>query len=327
MIPENKLIAVKNALQETFGVNEFEDIQEMTAGLSSALVFRIVVKGKSYLLRIITRDDAMGDPTHQFTCMKSAADAGLAPNIKYLNIQDRISITDFVETQPFSLDEAKTFLPEVLHKLHSLSPFPKTINYIDSMDSFVQRFQDAKIIPENITKEIFEQYKRIKNVYPSNDDDFVSCHNDLKPENILYDGEKAWLVDWEAAFLNDRYVDLAVVGNFVIRNEQDEIDFLSIYFGEELNEYRHARFFLMSQMMHIFYFALFMQIGSKRRPIDINTKRQDFREIHDNIWEGKINLTDNEAKLNYALAHMDQFMLDVKTKRFEESLKIVADYN
>lgn len=86
MIPENKLIPVKNTLQETFGVNEFEDIKKLTAGLSSDLVFRMIVKGKPYLLRIITRTDAMADPTNQFGCMKAAADAGLAPRIWYLSI-------------------------------------------------------------------------------------------------------------------------------------------------------------------------------------------------------------------------------------------------
>jgi len=32
MIPKVKLIAVKNTLQETFGVSEFEDIRKLTAG-------------------------------------------------------------------------------------------------------------------------------------------------------------------------------------------------------------------------------------------------------------------------------------------------------
>jgi hypothetical protein len=70
MIPETKLIAVKNALQVTFGVSEFEEIRMLTTGLTSALVFRIVVQGKPYLLRIITRTDAMSDPTHQFACIE-----------------------------------------------------------------------------------------------------------------------------------------------------------------------------------------------------------------------------------------------------------------
>ncbi len=51
MIPENKQPIVKNALQNAFGVNNYEEIEEMTKGLSNALTYRIVVKGKAYLLK------------------------------------------------------------------------------------------------------------------------------------------------------------------------------------------------------------------------------------------------------------------------------------
>lgn len=34
MIPETKINVVKKALQETFGVSEFEDIRKLTAGLT-----------------------------------------------------------------------------------------------------------------------------------------------------------------------------------------------------------------------------------------------------------------------------------------------------
>ena len=55
MIPEEKNAAVARALHEIFGVTEFADICRMTKGLSSDLVFRIVVRGAPYLLRIMTR--------------------------------------------------------------------------------------------------------------------------------------------------------------------------------------------------------------------------------------------------------------------------------
>ncbi len=94
MIPEVKTEAVSRGLREAFGVTSFEDIYPMTKGLSSALVFRIVVRGSPYLLRIITRTDAINDPTRQFACMSAGAEAGIAPRVWYTSIQDRISITD-----------------------------------------------------------------------------------------------------------------------------------------------------------------------------------------------------------------------------------------
>jgi len=56
MIPENKQVAVKKALQNAFDINEFDDIQKLMKGLSSALIFKIIVRGNPYLLRVITRN-------------------------------------------------------------------------------------------------------------------------------------------------------------------------------------------------------------------------------------------------------------------------------
>jgi hypothetical protein len=50
-------------------------------------------------------------------------------------------------------------------------------------------------------------------------------------------------VDWDAAFLNDRYVDLAIAANFFVSNEQQEKMLLGAYFGAGLNSYNGARFF------------------------------------------------------------------------------------
>jgi hypothetical protein len=81
MIPEAKQPAVARALNEAFGVKEFEDICRLTAGLTSALVFRIVVRRHPYLLRVITRTDDISDPTRQFACMKGGAERGIAPRV------------------------------------------------------------------------------------------------------------------------------------------------------------------------------------------------------------------------------------------------------
>ena len=58
-------------------------------------------------------------------------------------------------------------------------------------------------------------------------------------------------MDWEAAFLNDRYADLAVVTNFVVTNGTEEEAYLRAYFGEATGEYRLAQFYLMPQIVHM----------------------------------------------------------------------------
>jgi hypothetical protein len=50
MIPEGKQSAVARVLDEAFGVREFDEIRPLTGGLTTVLVFRIVIRSHSYLL-------------------------------------------------------------------------------------------------------------------------------------------------------------------------------------------------------------------------------------------------------------------------------------
>ena len=189
-----------SGLREAFGVTEFEDVSTISEGhtWSRSLVFRIIVRGSPYLLKIITRAE---DPTRHYTSTKAAAKAAVAPRVWHTDIEDKISITDFVGTAPFPVPEALVRLPALLRTL----------------------FQAAKILPKAESEELSARYAEVAAVYPYDDAAMVSSHNDLfKPENVLFDGQRVWLADWEAAFLNDRYADLAAVANQVVTNDEEE---------------------------------------------------------------------------------------------------------
>jgi hypothetical protein len=212
--------------------------------------------------------------------------------------------------------------------LHSLPPFPKAKggNYFDMVDGYIGRL--AKSLPESESRELFELYSRVAQVYPRHDEsDWVSSHNDLKPENILFDGERVWLVDWEAAFLNDRYVDLAVVANFAVNSEADEQAYLQRYFGESAGEYRVARFFLMRQVAHIFYAMVFLSLAAAAgKAVDTSVDTPDFRGFHRRILAGEVSLADGDAKLHYGLVHLKQIQSNMRTPRFQDALQIVSKH-
>ena len=327
MIPEDKKTAVSRALQQTFGVTEFEEISQLTAGLSTALIFRIVVKGNAYLLRIITSNEAVADPTWWFGCMQAGADAGIAPQVWYTSTEDKIAITDFINAKPFPPAEARLKMPVLLKRLHTLPNFPNRLNYLDVADLFIKKYRAANIIPAEMTDELFTQYEKVRKVYPRNESDLVGCHNDLKPENILFDGDQAWLIDWEAAFINDRYFDLAIVANFVVTNDQEEREYLKNYFGEEPTEYQLARFFLMRQVLHMAYFTFFMNLlPAAGKTFDWDLPKPKFREYNDRMWVGEIDLKDIEERQQYAWVHMEQLRHNFGLKRFEEALEIVGSF-
>ena len=80
MIPQEKSAAVLRGLHEAFGATAIEDIRRIIKGLSSDLVFRIVVEGSPYLLTIMTRIDERMEPGRIFACMSAAAEAEYAAN-------------------------------------------------------------------------------------------------------------------------------------------------------------------------------------------------------------------------------------------------------
>jgi thiamine kinase-like enzyme len=309
MIPQEKSEAVARGLRDGFGVTEFEDIR-MIKDLASSLVFRIIVQGSPFLLKISTRAN---DPARHFACMKAAADAGLAPRVLYTNIEDSVSITDFVEAQSLPVAEALLRLPAVLRKLHDLPPFGRApfntsctflLNKGPVLDGLLQKLQAGNILPKTESEEFFARYAELAAVYPHDDMEMVSSHNDLfKPDNILFDGQRVWLVDWEAAFLNDRYADLAVVANQVVNDDEEEMIYLQEYFGTAPDHYQLARFHLMQQIAHLFYTLAFLFQGSSGKPIDWSGSVPDFMNYHRRMWAGDVDLADNDVKIVYGRVH------------------------
>jgi hypothetical protein len=240
-------------------------------------------------------------------------------------VEDGISITDFVETVPLPVTEALLQIPGTLRRLHALPPFPKTFNYVTAHNGFIWRFRKANLLPKDEIEEVFTRYEQVCATYPRLDSDMVSCHMDLKPENILFDGQRVWLVDWKAAFVNDRYFDLAVAANFLLTNDADELTYLDQYFGQRPSEYQRARFFLMRQVVHMFYATVFLLLGAAGKPIDQSGKLPCFREFHRRIWAGEVNLADNDLKILYGGVHWEQLLQNMRQAQFEEALRIVSD--
>jgi hypothetical protein len=332
MIPQEKIAAVTRGLYEAFGVATFDDIRDLTERPGSNRVFRIVMRESAYLLRINTR---AGDMPRHFSCMQAAAEAGLAPRVRYTSAEDRISITDFVEAVSFPATEALRRVPATMRTLHALPPFPVSpfnttctflLNKGVALDGFLQKFRAANILPEHDLEGLLAQYTRVAAAYSSLDPDLAPSHNDLfKPDNILFDGNRLWLVDWEAAFQNDRYADLAVVANMLVTNEAEEQIYLHEYFGAPPDSYQAARFYLMRQLAHIFYAMAFLSLGSAGEPINWSEPVPAYNDFQRRFWSREVDLADNHLKIVYGRVHWEQLKHNSCQPRFDEALRIVAN--
>jgi aminoglycoside phosphotransferase (APT) family kinase protein len=324
MIPESKQEAVRRALVSAFGAPDVDDITSLTGGLTTALVFRIVVRGEPYLLRLVMPGAPPGGhPARQFACMKIAASAGVAPRMLYASVDDQLLLTDFIERKPYP-DDVAVRMATTLRRLHGQDGFPVAINYLEVMDGLVRRFQTARLLPDSVAADFFRGYDEVSSVYPRNRD-LVGCHNDLKSDNILFDGTRMWLVDWEAAFVNDRYVDLAWAATFLVHDDATERAYLDAYFDRAVDEYARARYFLMRQLLHVFAASLVLPMAARAGiPIDTDAELPDFHEFHRRWIDRQITLEGMQERHDYGLVHLRQTLSDMRSERFREALEVVA---
>lgn len=333
LLPEAKLNAVETALQIAFNTTQVDTVRLLTGGLSSALVYKIVVGGKPYVLRLVMEINQLTDPARQFVCMNTAATAGVAPLVHYASVADAVTITDFIEATPLSThfaaaEDRLLIVVKTIKTLHATPLFPKLVNFLDGVDLFIDRFKALALLPENVTTEHLAYYAEIQKAYPRHDPDLVSSHNDLNPNNMLFDGTKLWLIDWEAAFQNDRYVDLAIAARPFVTNEAQETFYLKAYFGETLDEYKRARFFLMQQVCHMYYAMIMLNFAATTKPanvaVDANMATLRLRDFHGLIGAGKVSLEGYEGKLAYGKVLLNEALYFMKTPQFAASIAQMA---
>ena len=81
----------------------------------------------------------------------------------------------------------------------------------------------------------------------------------------------------------------------------------------------------MRQVMHLFSATIYLMIGSKGKPLTERRNLASFGTVNRELWAGDANLTTDDAKIDYGRVNWNQLLSDLRSKRFEESLKIVRD--
>src|SRR5580704_3740725 len=94
-VPAERREIARTALAAAFGGAPVDSLDPVTGGASGAQTYRATVAGRPYLLRLEGRRTAMRNP-HQYTCMQIAADAGVAPPLRYFSDADGVAVMDFL---------------------------------------------------------------------------------------------------------------------------------------------------------------------------------------------------------------------------------------
>jgi aminoglycoside phosphotransferase (APT) family kinase protein len=333
-IPEALRPAVDRALLAAFGTAGLDSIAPLSGGLSGAAVFRIRVGGIAYALRLTQTRDDLRDPARGFACMRTAADACLAPTVRYANAEDGVAIMDLVAAEPLAHypGDGRALIVELaqaVRVLHATTPFPPLVDYLQGVQGLIDQYRASGLLDPAATEDLFDRYAGLAETYRTAPGDLVSSHNDLNPGNIVYDGRRLWLIDWEAAFLADRYVDLATLANWFGLDAGGETLLLTTYFNSALTPEQRARLTVMRAVNHVFAGTIFLTAAAAERPAAALTDRSlpgpSLAELQARLRTGAFAFDVWENRVAYGRARLVQALADLKTDAFAQALRIVAE--
>lgn len=327
-VSPDQLPAVRKALRAAFGTEVMDGCAPLSGGLSGAGLWRIRVGGIAYVLKVEAAErDALRDPHRSYRCLKLAAEACLAPRVRYADPDDGVAISDHVEARSLTLDYAGSRadlvveLAQAVRALHAIEGFPPLVDYLDGLAALVDRVAGSGTVAAEALAAPLAAWARLYAACKGLEPRPVSSHNDLNPRNLLYDGRRIWLIDWEAAFRADRYVDLAALANVYAADPAGEALLLRVYFNREATDAERARLWLFRQVSHVFHAAIFVAGAAGQARAD-SLDGPDLDTLHAGLSLGEPLLDTAEGRLAYGLARWRTATANIEAAAFTDAARI-----
>ncbi|HEX5421378.1 MAG TPA: phosphotransferase [Gammaproteobacteria bacterium] len=301
-IPEDRRETVRSAIASTFGRAQPNAIEQITRGASGALIYRLDVGNRAYLLRLEPRRGNFDPNDAGYACMRTAAEAGIAPALHYADAASGVAIMDFVASQslfdhPCGREGLLRGLGMLIAELQATSPFPAAADYPVLIADLLRGLAESGRFTQGLLDPHREGLRRLTEAYSWDSSATVSSHNDLNPNNILFDGERLWLVDWELAFRNDPLIDVANLTNYLAPTPELGDVLLKSWHGREPEPPLRAKLLLARQFVRLGYACLTLTVsaGAAGEEPDGELRAPSLAEFHSAIAQGRMRMSARES--------------------------------
>ena len=328
LVPAAQRDIAHTALSSAFGAAPITGLQAVTGGASGALTYRVDIAGRAYLLRLETRRSPLRNP-HQYTCMKIAADAGVAPLLRYFDDVAGVAIMDFLAQRPLAefpggpagLAQA---VGGLLVRLQATPLFPQFLDYFAILSRMLAYLRGSGMFAPDLLDPHLEGFERIRAVYPKDAAASVSSHNDPNPRNIIFDGERLWLIDWETAYRNDPLVDVAIMLDQLATTPDAEAALLQAWLGRAPDSALRARLVLMRPLTRLYYAGLMLSgfaAAPRDRP-DCDLNAPSPAEFHALYERGQLEAAAPQTLYIHGKMQLAGFLAGLAAPGFEEALVV-----
>ena len=329
-IPEARRDAVGIAIRTAFGASAAGDFEPIRGGVSGALILRLDIHQRSYVLRIEPERTALHDRQRGFACIRAAAIAGAAPPLHYADPTTGVAIMDFVSGRPLSQHPCGPLgmvraLGALIARVQETPPFPIIDDYPRMIENLLIGLSNSGFFVPGQLDRHAEGLQRIRAVLPWDASSLVSCHNDPNPRNILFDGERAWLIDWELAFRNDPLVDIAILTTELAEAPELEDALLEAAFGLTPIGLLRTRLNVIRLLTRLFYGCIVLDslVGRLRSIPDVGRAASTPAAFRAAVAEGRLASGTLETAYAFAKMSLTAFIDDLEAPGFDDMLERV----
>lgn len=243
LLPSNKVGAVWHA-------------EALTAGLSGAGVYAVTTSNGAYVLRV---QGSAIDATffaQYVRILRRASEASIAPPVVHVDEGARAVVSARIQGMPLPAVLANPAQREAV-----LLSVVDRLRVLHALDSSGIAARD----PVPYARAAWEQGRErpgfpawARDLGPAldgfaavltKDTRRVLSHNDVNPGNFLWDGERAWLVDWDVAGLGHPHYDLATLAMFLRLEDDVAFALVARHDGAPLDETSRATFRSLRQLV------------------------------------------------------------------------------
>lgn len=306
---------ISGALSAVVGSRPIRQRTRVIGGASSATLFRVEAGDLDLLVRLEGPESLLlkRNP-HRFAAMKISADAGIAPHVHYIDEVAGLTITDFIGQKPIAefpggpvpLAHA---LGEMFRTLQQQAEFAPLVDYRELLAEMLANLATSGRFGENVLDPYAAELAHVVRGLDWSDARWVASHNDPNPNNILYDGERLWLIDWEAGYRNDPMVDLCIVSDaFAVRAEELEA-LLTAWLGRAPSATEHDRFKSVRRLTRLYYAVFLLDAGADdaRAPIT-DLRPLEPAELHIRLADGRLERGSRRTALEFGKIYLEAFL-------------------
>ena len=240
------------------GLTPTEPLRPLKGGVSGALVCRVATGDGRFVLRLEPERIALEHRRRNAACMRAAADAGVAPPVRFSDPVAGVAVMDFIEARPLARhpggrEGVVRALGALIARIRACPPFPMLGDGRDALQLLLADLAASGFFAPGLLDPHAEALAKVRAARPWNAAALVPSHNDPNPRNLISDGARLWLVDWELACQNDPLFDAAIVTFELADTPALQTSLLASALGAAPDEARLAELGIVRLLARLFY--------------------------------------------------------------------------